>query len=59
VGGSVIADIGEEATPEATARKAQLLRMAASGAGSSSAADIAVAGEALAMQLKAMHSVAA
>lgn len=58
VGGSVTASTGPEATPEATARKAQILKMTAAAGGELSAADARIASEAALMQATAFHAVA-
>ena len=58
VGGSVAADTGAEATPEATAQKARMLRLAAGGGGDPSAADMSVAAMAGVMERAAQGRIA-
>jgi hypothetical protein len=55
VGGSIMADIGPEATPEATAMKARIFGRAAMGGGESSTADRSVA---LAANQMGIHAIA-
>ena len=54
VGGSITADIGREATPDATVAKARIIERAAMGGGEASGADRAVAAAANRMGLQAI-----
>lgn len=57
VGGHVDLDTSKEATPEATARKAQVIKAAATAPGEPSSADLSVAAQASAMQLEAQREI--
>jgi len=57
VGGHVDLDTSKESTPEATMRKAQVIKAAATAPGEPSAADLSVASKASAMQVEAQMEI--